>query len=38
VIMVANGSVSEITSRDKILEEIGVMDSRYICPIDCSRG
>ena len=38
VIMVANGSVSEITSRDKILEEIGVLDSSSICPIDCNRG
>ena len=36
VIMVANGKVSEITSRDKILEEIGVLDSSYVCPIDCS--
>ena len=38
VIMVAEGTVSEITSREKILGEISRLDSDCRCRRDCSRG
>ena len=38
VIMVANGTISEITSREKILGEISRLDSNCRCRQSCSRG
>ena len=38
VIMVAEGTVSEITSREKVLGEISRLDSDCRCRRDCSRG
>ena len=38
VILVANGRISEITSREKILEDIERLDSDCRCRKNCSRG
>jgi len=37
VIMVAEGTVSEITSREKVLGEIGRIDSECRCRQNCTR-
>lgn len=38
VIMVAEGTVSEITNREKVLGEISRLDSDCMCRRSCSRG
>ncbi len=38
VILVANGRISEITSREKILEDIESLDTDCRCRKNCSRG
>ncbi len=38
VILVANGEISEITSKQKILKDIERLDSECLCKEDCNRG